>query len=176
MGAVTKQGVPGESSLQRVSSEHPSLPPLGQELHRQVANAFVLFGNYKHYHWQTYGPLFRDLHVLFDEFAKEALLSIDCLVERIQAIGEDLPGHLITAIDLATVPVATPHATMREMVEEAARNVLLVVTEMRDTARIAAEHDDQGTAQRVSQVVRVYEQHKWWFRDILSKREGPYLV
>jgi hypothetical protein len=28
----------------------------------------------------------------------------------------------------------------------------------------------------MAQAVRVYEQQKWWLRDILNKREGPYLV
>ncbi len=36
--------------------------PVVRHLQVQVANAFVLYANYKHYHWQTYGPLFRDLH------------------------------------------------------------------------------------------------------------------
>ena len=26
-------------------------------LQKQVANAFILYLNYKHYHWQTFGPL-----------------------------------------------------------------------------------------------------------------------
>jgi len=191
MASLTKHGVSHhESSLHRVSNRKTSdvplvqhLPrktpevPLVQHLQRQLANAFVLFGNYKHYHWQTYPPLFRDLHVLFDEFAKEALLSIDHLAERIHLLSDDVvPGHLIKAADLASVPVAPPHATMRDMVEEADRNVLVVVKGLRDAARIAGEHDDQATAALVSHVVQVYEQHQWWLRDILNKRQGPCLV
>ena len=47
-----------------------------QELRRQVANAFVLYANYKHYHWQSYGPLFRDLHKLFDQLAKDSMTQL----------------------------------------------------------------------------------------------------
>ena len=47
-----------------------------EHLQKQVANAFILYSNYKHYHWQTFGPLFRDLHLLFDEFAKDVLATI----------------------------------------------------------------------------------------------------
>jgi hypothetical protein len=35
-----------------------------KHLRKQVANAFILYANYKHYHWQTFRPLFRDLHPL----------------------------------------------------------------------------------------------------------------
>ena len=48
-----------------------------------MANAFVLYANYKHYHWQTYGPLFRDLHKLFDKLANDVLSTIDELAERV---------------------------------------------------------------------------------------------
>jgi starvation-inducible DNA-binding protein len=47
--------------------------PVVMHLQRQLANAFVLHANYKRYHWQAYGPLFRDLHLLFDELATAVL-------------------------------------------------------------------------------------------------------
>src|SRR5215207_6259517 len=58
-------------------------------LQQQVANAFILYLNYKHYHWQTFGPLFRDLHRLFDEFAGEVYNTIDELAERVRMIGQN---------------------------------------------------------------------------------------
>ena len=64
--------------------------PVVRHLQRQVANAFVLYANYKHYHWQTFGPLFRDLHLMFDEFAKQVLETTDDMAERIRMIGQDV--------------------------------------------------------------------------------------
>ena len=52
-----------------ISQENAPYKTVVMQLQRQVANAYLLYTNYKHYHWQTYGPLFRDLHLLFDEFA-----------------------------------------------------------------------------------------------------------
>jgi starvation-inducible DNA-binding protein len=176
MASLTKHGVPHrDSNVHRIANKKPPEVPLIRHLQRQLANAFVLFGNYKHYHWKTYPPLFRDLHVLFDEFAKETLVNIDRLAERIHLLGSDVPEHLIKTADVANVAVAPPHATMRDMVEEADRNVLVMVKGLRDAARIAGEHDDRATAALVSRVVEVYEQHQWWLRDILTKREGPRL-
>jgi starvation-inducible DNA-binding protein len=165
-----------ETSLPRLAYGNAPDGSLVRHLQRQVANAFMLYGNYKHYHWQTYGPLFRDLHLLFDELARETLASIDRLVARIHTISEHSPRHLIEAVELSDVPLAAAHATMRDMVEEADRNVFVVVKELREAARIADEYDDQGTAALASHVARMYEQHKWCLRDILTKREGPHLV
>jgi len=143
-----------------------------KDLCRQAANAFVLYANYKHYHWQTYGPLFRDMHKLFDEFADETLESLDPLAERVRMIGPDPPAHPIEMTDLASVAVAAPHSTLHEMVEEANRNELVVIKEMRDAVRVAEDHNDPGTVDLFSRLVQVHEKHEWWLRDILRKGDG----
>jgi starvation-inducible DNA-binding protein len=143
-----------------------------QELRRQAANAFVLYANYKHYHWQTYGPLFRDLHKLFDRLANDVLPTLDELAERVRMIGQDPPAHLIEAADLATVAAAAPHSTMREMIAEADRHLLVVIKEMRHAAKIADQHGDPGTVDLFSRLVQIHEKHEWWMRDILRTDDG----
>lgn len=150
---------------------HPD-NPLVMHLRRQSANAFVLYANYKHYHWQTYGPLFRDLHKLFDKFAEEVLSTLDEFAERVRMIGQDPPAHLLEAADVASVAQAATHTNMREMIEEANRNAILVVGEMRQAARVADEHDDPGTVDLFSRSVQIHEKHEWWLRDLLKKGDG----
>jgi starvation-inducible DNA-binding protein len=160
------------SIAQELSRENTPDSPVVQELRRQVANAFVLYANYKHYHWQTFGPLFRDLHKLFDRLAKDVLPTLDELAERVRMIGQDPPAHLIDAVDLASVGVAAPHSTMREMAEEADRHLLLVIKEVRRAAKVADEHDDPGTVDLFSRVVQLHEKHEWWMRDLLRTGDG----
>lgn len=146
--------------------------PVVRELRRQVANAFMLYANYKHYHWQTYGPLFRDLHKLFDRFAEEVLSTLDEFAERVRMIGQDPPAHPMESADLASVAAAAPHSTMREMVEEADRHLLVVIKEMRQGAKLADEHGDPGTVDLFSRSVQIHEKHEWWLRDILKAGDG----
>ncbi|HET7218947.1 MAG TPA: ferritin-like domain-containing protein [Vicinamibacterales bacterium] len=161
-----------QSLSRELSAENKQDNPVVEALRRQVANAFVLYTNFKHYHWQTYGPLFRDLHKLFDEFANEVLESIDQLAERVRMIGQDPPAHLIQLSDLAGVSPAAPHATMHDMVEEADRNALVVIREIRQAVKLADEHGDPGTVDVLSRLVQVHEKHEWWLRDILRKSDG----
>jgi starvation-inducible DNA-binding protein len=174
MAAPTKplRRTEAESIAHELSRDNRPDSPVVQELRRQVANAFVLYANYKHYHWQTYGPLFRDLHKLFDKLANDVLSTIDELAERVRMIGQDPPAHLLDAADLASVSPAAPHSTMREMVEEADRNLLVVVKEMRGGAKTADEHGDPGTVDLFSRTVQVHEKHEWWMRDILRSGDG----
>ena len=87
-------------------------------------------------------------------------------------IGQDPPRHLMEATDLASVQSAAPHSTMRDMVEEADRNLLIVIKEMRQGAKVADDHDDPGTVDIFSKIVQIHERHEWFMRDILRGGDG----
>jgi starvation-inducible DNA-binding protein len=161
-----------KSATKELTRDNTPGSPVVQALNRQVANGFVLYANYKHYHWQTFGPHFRDLHKLFDTLAHEVLETLDELAERVRMIGPDPPAHLIEAVDLASVRPAAPHSTMKEMVEEADGNALIVIREMRQGAKTADEHDDPGTVDIFSKIVQIHEKHEWFLREILRTEDG----
>jgi starvation-inducible DNA-binding protein len=174
MATSRKTTAPAEVETIRKELNRENTPdsPVITELKRQVGNAFVLYANYKHYHWQTYGPLFRDLHKLFDRLAADVLPTLDEFAERVRMIGQDPPAHLIEAVDVASVSVAAPHSTMREMIEEADRQLLVVIREMRRAVTVADEHDDPGTADLFTRTVQIHEKHEWWMRDLLRSGDG----
>jgi starvation-inducible DNA-binding protein len=169
---ATQTSAEVKSATRELNKENTESSPIVKALNLQVANAFVLYANYKHYHWQTFGPLFRDMHKLFDELALEVLPTLDELAERVRMIGQDPPAHLLHASDLASVAPAAPHSTMREMVEEADRNLLVVIKEMRKAAKVADDHNDPGTVDVFSKMVQIHEKHEWFMRDILRTGDG----
>src|SRR5262245_57172864 len=120
MAQIARSSNDVKAIAKELSADNQSYDPLIKHLSRQVANAWVLYANYKQYHWQVYGPLFRDLHQLFDGFAAEVLESLDPLAERMRMIGQNPPARLQRILELATVTSSVaPDATVREMVEEA---------------------------------------------------------
>jgi starvation-inducible DNA-binding protein len=158
--------------VEAVTHENKLDSPVVVALRRQVANGYMLYANYKRYHWQTFGPNFRELHELFDVLAQEVLETLDPIAERIRMIGPNPPAHPLEWTHLATVTAETGLTTMREMVEEGDRNALVVIKEMREGAATADEHDDPGTVDLFSRYVQVHEKHEWWLRDILRKGDG----
>lgn len=141
-------------------------------LQQQVANAFILYLNYKHYHWQTFGPLFRDLHRLFDEFAEEVYETIDVLAERVRMIGQNPVSRIEEFQKTATIKSAADNTDMREMIKEADTNVIRIIKEMREAIKTADNNDDPGTADVLTRFVQIHEKHEWWLRDILEKHDG----
>src|SRR5436190_7382561 len=89
--SIRRRDMPNRShaAVEEIPRENSHEESVVNQLQRQVANAFILYTNYKHYHWQTHGPLFRDLHKLFDEFAEAVLETLDPFAERIRMIGDD---------------------------------------------------------------------------------------
>jgi starvation-inducible DNA-binding protein len=158
--------------MAKISHENTGRNPVVQHLQKQVANAFVLYANYKHYHWQTFGPNFRDLHLMFDEFANAVNETIDELAERIRMIGQD-PAFAPRDIEkTASVKLAAPKESVREMIEEADRNLAGVIADMRKAAAAADDADDPGTVDLFSKAVQVHEKHEWFLREILKKGSG----
>jgi len=156
-----------------ISQENRQDHPVVQHLQREVANAFVLYANYKHYHWQTFGPLFRDLHLMFDEFAKNVLETIDELAERIRMIGPNVENVQLKQMqESANVHSAGAHQSMRGMIEEADANLMMVIKDMRQAARIADENNDPGTVDLFAKTVRIHEKHEWFLRQVLKKKDG----
>lgn len=159
--------------VQEVSQENRIDHPVMRHLQREVANAFVLYANYKHYHWQTYGPLFHDLHLMFDDFAKETLETIDELAERIRMIGQDIQSVQLKQMqEAASVHSAQAGQTAREMIEEAGANLLIVIKGMREAAKSAEDAGDPGTVDLFSKMVRTHEKHEWFLRQVLKKKDG----
>jgi len=106
--------------------------------------------------------MFRDLHLLFDEFAKAVLDTLDEFAERVRMMGQNPVASRQEMLTTASVMVAARGQTMREMIQEADSNLLIVIKEIRAGARAADEHDDPGTVDIFSKFVQIHEKHEWW--------------
>jgi starvation-inducible DNA-binding protein len=159
--------------VREISQENREDHPVVKHLQHQVANAFVLYANYKHYHWQTFGPLFRDLHLMFDEFAAAVLGTVDEMAERVRMIGQDVQNVQLRQMqEAASVHSTATGQSMQEMIQEADANLLVVIKEMRDAAKAADESNDPGTVDLFSRLVQIHEKHEWFLRELLKKRDG----
>jgi|SRR5690349_21683818 starvation-inducible DNA-binding protein len=143
-----------------------------QRLQQQLANAFLLYANYKKYHWQSYGPLFRDLHLLFDEHAEAVLGTIDELGERVRILGGNPIADPRQFIEQGTVEVAAAGLDMRGMIEEALSNHARVVQGTRQAIYRADEVGDQVTADLLTRLMSIHEKQEWFLREILESDDG----
>src|SRR5262249_18311933 len=117
-----------------------------ETLHREQANALVAYLNYKKYHWLTYGPLFRDVHLMLDEQATQTYDTIDEFAERAIMVGGAPIGDPADYLSAATVKPSKGKLSMREMIGEARDCLDVIIREMHTDTEIASAAGDIGTA------------------------------
>ncbi|MBF2029603.1 MAG: DNA starvation/stationary phase protection protein [Oscillatoriales cyanobacterium C42_A2020_001] len=145
---------------------------LVKALNRQQANTLVAYLNYKKYHWLTYGPLFRDLHLLFEEQGAEVFAMLDELAERSLMIDGTPVADPGDYLPIATVKASVGKLSVFEMVQEAIATHEQIIQEMHDDAEAATNAGDIGTADLYTRLVQVHQKHRWFLKEILKKGDG----
>lgn len=145
---------------------------LSVALRRNQANAMLLYQNYKTYHWASFGPLFRDIHLLLDDHATVVLDQIDEFAER--AIMIDGQALLDPAKYLATasIPPGNKTGSMRSMIEDLIGAHDTIIGEMHADAEEATHAGDIGTADLYTRLVQVHQKQRWFLREVLKKSDG----
>ena len=141
-------------------------------LQRQQANALVAYLNYKKYHWLSYGPLFRDIHLLLDEQAAQTYATIDEFAERAIMIGGAPIGDPAEYLPAATVKPSKGVLSMEKMLAEARATLDVVIEEMHEDAEVATDAGDIGTADLYTRLVQQHQKNRWFLDEILKKRDG----
>jgi starvation-inducible DNA-binding protein len=143
-----------------------------QSLQRQQANSLVQFLNTKKYHWLTFGPHFRDLHLLFEEHATAALEAVDEYAERalmIDGAPVTEPQRLLAA---ATVRPSEGQLTVRQMIDEAIAAHDKIIAELHSDTENASNAGDIGTADLFTRLVQVQQKQRWFLKEIRRKGSG----
>lgn len=141
-------------------------------LNRQQANSLVAYLNYKKYHWLTFGPLFRDLHLLFEEQGAEVFAMLDELAERSLMLDGAPVADPADYLPTATVKPSTGKLSVREMIEEAIATHELIIAEMHQDAEVATDAGDIGTADLYTRLVQTHQKHRWFLKEVIKKGDN----
>jgi starvation-inducible DNA-binding protein len=141
-------------------------------LKHSQANAIQFYLNSKRYHWYAYGPLFRDLHLFFDELAADALAEIDPLGERIRMLGGEPLSTPQEIQAWVTIAIADGKQKPHDMLREALANEERTIDDMRAAVKIAEDEGDPGTSDIFATLVQTHEKHRWFASEFLRHGDG----
>jgi starvation-inducible DNA-binding protein len=130
-----------------------------EALNQLLADTMALRDMYKKHHWQTSGPTFYSLHLLFHKHYREQERLVDLIAERVHSLGG---VALAVAHDVVEVTALERPARGREDVPTQLSRLLqaheIVLTEARRFAMIAEEGGDVGTNDMIiSAIIRCHE-------------------
>jgi len=139
-------------------------------LRREQANAVEMYFQYKGYHWNVAGPLFHDLHLMFDDHAKQVFETIDDLAERQRILGAPAE-YTLPALRQASMLGAEEKlpANPKEMVERLVTAHRIVIHDLKKAFELAARMGDPGTADLLTRVVLLHEKLEWFLRELLER-------
>jgi starvation-inducible DNA-binding protein len=151
--------------------ERAKKSPIVESLRREQANAVELYLQYKGYHWNVSGPLFHDLHTMFDAHAKEVFETVDPLAERQRILGMPAEYTLVSVAKFASLRSDEKlPTTPKEMVERLVESHRTILRGLHEAYEAANRLDDAGTVDLVTTCIAAHEKMEWFLREILESR------
>ena len=129
-----------------------------------LADSYTLYLQTHNFHWNVTGPLFRDLHLMFEEQYTELATAVDDIAERIRTLDVVAPGTYKAFAQLSSIEEVEDVPAAEKMVEILTHGHEQVVKTCRDVLKTAQEGDDESTVALVSDRMRVHEKSAWMLR------------
>jgi len=138
-------------------------------LNGALADHIALYIKTKSFHWHVAGPRFRDLHLLFDEQAKELVGLVDLIGERVRK------NDAATLTSVGSVAKATrikdqDSTGMKadKMVAELRDDNVALLGRLREVKEAAEQAGDFATSGLVDGWIDVAEQRVWFLSETLK--------
>lgn len=129
-----------------------------------LADSYTLYLQTHNFHWNVTGPLFRNLHLMFEEQYTELATAVDDIAERIRTLDVVAPGTYKAFAKLSSVEEVEDVPAAEQMVEILTRGHEQVVKTCREVLKAAQEGNDESTIALVSDRMRVHEKTAWMLR------------
>jgi starvation-inducible DNA-binding protein len=141
---------------------------IADSLARLLADTYTLYLKTHGYHWNVAGPMFRSLHLMFEEQYMELRDAVDEIAERILALGYPAPASYAELGRLASVPDDPTVPEAMEMVRRLVDGHETVIRTARDVVRAAEASEDVGTADLATVRIETHEKTAWMLRATAS--------
>jgi starvation-inducible DNA-binding protein len=122
----------------------------------------------QNFHWNVEGPLFVQLHDLFDKIYNEVYGSIDTFAEQLRALDVYTPASLAKFSMLTKVEdenaVPEFHGMLSELLEDSERmaNIFRITFDMAET------NGDHGLSNFLADRQDAHKKHSWMLRASLK--------
>jgi len=137
-------------------------------LSRLLADEYTLYLKTHNFHWNVTGPMFNNLHTMFETHYQESALAVDEIAERIRALGFPAPGTYKQYVSLSTIEEESGVPEAMEMVKLLVKGHEACAKTARTVFPIAEGGRDEVTADLLTQRLQVHEKTAWMLRSLLQ--------
>lgn len=142
---------------------------IAQGLSKLLADTYTLYLKTHSFHWNVTGPLFRTLHLMFEEQYTELALAVDLIAERIRALGFPAPGTYREFSRLSSISEEDDVPNAKDMIRKLVEGQESVVRTARSLFHMLERSHDEPTADLLTQRMQVHEKTAWMLRSLLAE-------
>ena len=132
------------------------------------ASEFSFYLKAHNFHWNVEGPLFSQLHELFEKIYSEVYGSIDTFAEHLRALQLYTPASLQKFSMLTTVSDENEVPDWTGMLQELLSDSDRMAEIFRITFDMAEAHGDHGLSNFLADRQDAHKKHSWMLRASLK--------
>ncbi len=137
-------------------------------LGRVLADTYTLMLKTLNFHWNVTGPMFRTLHLMFEEHYNELLPAVDAVAERIRVLGMPAPASYAQFGKLTSIDEESGVPKAMEMVRQLKDGHETVARTARAAIEPAEKASDEATVDLLVERMQVHEKTAWMLRSLLE--------
>ncbi len=137
-------------------------------LSRLLADSYTLYLQTHNFHWNVTGPMFRTLHLMFEEQYTELAIAVDVIAERIRALGMHAPGTYGEFVRLSSIEEVAGVPKAEEMIRLLVQGNEAVVRTARSVLPVADKASDEASTDLLTQRMQLHEKSAWMLRSLLE--------
>lgn len=141
---------------------------IAANLSRFLADSYTLYLKTHNFHWNVTGPMFRTLHLMFEEQYNELWLATDAIAERIRSLGVAAPATYREFQKLSSVKEADGVPQANDMIKQLVEGHETVIRTAREVFATAEKGGDQSTMDLLTQRLETHEKTAWMLRSLLE--------
>ena len=141
---------------------------VADNLKKLLADSYSLYLQTHNFHWNVTGPMFPQLHSMFELQYTELAVAVDDIAERIRSLGIAAPGTYRAFAELSSIDEVDGVPVASEMVRLLTLGHEQVVRTCRVALGAAQDADDESSASLISDRMRTHEKTAWMLRALID--------
>jgi starvation-inducible DNA-binding protein len=133
-----------------------------------LADSYTLYLQTHNFHWNVTGPMFNQLHLMFEGHYTELAIAVDDIAERIRSLDVAAPATYKAFAQLSSIEEVDGVPNSQEMVSILIKGHEQVVRTCRAALAVAQGADDESSAALISDRMRIHEKTAWMLRATAS--------
>lgn len=141
---------------------------LHDSLQSLLSDSYILLLKTQNFHWNVKGPMFHQLHLLFEAQYNELFTSIDVIAERIRSLGHPVIAQYDEFLKVSKIKDSHEKKALK-MVKELIDSNEAVVKTAKKMVKAAQKHGDDASADLGIERINVHEKSIWMLKSILAE-------